>query len=155
MNKELVFKKEMRAFDINVDDIKPDEHIFGAIEEAIIKMRNECLIDRLEVVLNNNLIDIKDKITDNRTILGCRLSYADLSKDVSFIVRQDNEPTYEQLQQQCKKQKEVIDKAVNDIQEIIDAVNKNTIIAMKQFNFKLEIIQDELSGSNDILKEVE
>ena len=53
----------------------------------------------------------------------------------------------------CKKQKEVIDKAVNDIQEIIDAVNKNTIIAMKQFNFKLEIIQDELSGSNDILKE--
>ena len=112
MNKELVFKKEMRAFDINVDDIKPDEHIFGAIEEAIIKMRNECLIDRLEVVLNNNLIDIKDKITDNRTILGCRLSYADLSKDVSFIVRQDNEPTYEQLQQQCKKQKEVIDKAI-------------------------------------------
>lgn len=110
MNKELVFKKEMRAFDINVDDIKPDEHIFGAIEEAIIKMRNECLIDRLEVVLNNNLIDIKDKITDNRTILGCRFSYADLSKDVSFIVRQDNEPTYEQLQQQCKKQKEVIDK---------------------------------------------
>lgn len=100
MNKELVFKKEMRAFDINVDDIKPDEHIFGAIEEAIIKMRNECLIDRLEVVLNNNLIDIKDKITDNRTILGCRLSYADLSKDVSFIVRQDNEPTYEQLQQE-------------------------------------------------------
>lgn len=155
MNKELVFKKEMRAFDINVDNIKSDEHIFGAIEEAIIKMRNECLIDRLEVVLNNNLIDIKDKITDNRTILGCRLSYADLSKDVSFIVRQDNEPTYEQLQQQCKKQKEVIDKAVNDIQEIIDAVNKNTIIAMKQFNFKLEIIQDELSGSNDILKEVE
>lgn len=53
-----------------------------------------------------------------------------------------------------KKQKEVIDKAVNDIQEIIDKVNKNTIIAMKQFNFKLEIIQDELGGSNDILKEV-
>jgi hypothetical protein len=105
MNKELVFKKEMRAFDINVDDIKPDEHIFGAIEEAIIKMRNECLIDRLEVVLNNNLIDIKDKITDNRTILGCRFSYADLSKDVSFIVRQDNEPTYEQLQKENKQLK--------------------------------------------------
>lgn len=61
----------------------------------------------------------------------------------------------EDLEQQVEKQKEVIDKAVNDIQEIIDAVNKNTIIAMKQFNFKLEIIQDELSGSNDILKEVE
>lgn len=120
MNKELVFKKEMRAFDINVDDIKPDEHIFGAIEEAIIKMRNECLIDRLEVVLNNNLIDIKDKITVNRTILGCRISYADLSKDVSFIVRQDNEPTYEQLQQQNKKQKEVI----NNFLDIVDKSKK-------------------------------
>lgn len=116
MNKELIFKKEMKAFDINVDDIKPDEHIFGAIEEAIIKMRNECLIDRLEVVLNNNLIDIKDKITDNRTILGCRLSYADLSKDVSFIVRQDNEPTYEQLQKENKRQKEVI----NNFLDIVD-----------------------------------
>jgi hypothetical protein len=146
MNKELVFKKEMRAFDINVDDIKPDEHIFGAIEEAIIKMRNECLIDRLEVVLNNNLIDIKDKITDNRTILGCRLSYADLSKDVSFIVRQDNEPTYEQLQQQCKKQKGVIDKAINNSQYWIDyytRLNSDERIALR------------LQENIDILKEVE
>lgn len=121
MNKELVFKKEMRAFDINVDDIKPDEHIFGAIEEAIIKMRNECLIDRLEVVLNNNLIDIKDKITDNRTILGCRLSYADLSKDVSFIVRQDNEPTYEQLQKENKQLKD----NWNELKEYISKTKLN------------------------------
>lgn len=121
MNKELVFKKEMRAFDINVDDIKPDEHIFGAIEEAIIKMRNECLIDRLEVVLNNNLIDIKDKITDNRTILGCRLSYADLSKDVSFIVRQDNEPTYGQLQKENKQLKD----NWNELKEYISKTKLN------------------------------
>ena len=71
-------------------------------------------------------------------------------KDFNYISNK-----YQELQKENKKQKEVIDKAVNDIQEIIDAVNKNTIIAMKQFNFKLEIIQDELSGSNDILKEVE
>lgn len=121
MNKELVFKKEMRAFDINVDDIKPDEHIFGAIEEAIIKMRNECLIDRLEVVLNNNLIDIKDKITVNRTILGCRISYADLSKDVSFIVRQDNEPTYEQLQKENKQLKD----NWNELKEYISKTKLN------------------------------
>ena len=61
---------------------------------------------------------------------------------------------YECFKNDYQKYKEVLDKAVNDIQEIIDAVNKNTIIAMKQFNFKLEIIQDELSGSNDILNEV-
>lgn len=134
MNKELVFKKEMRAFDINVDDIKPDEHIFGAIEEAIIKMRNECLIDRLEVVLNNNLIDIKDKITVNRTILGCRISYADLSKDVSFIVRQDNEPTYEQLQKENKQLKiqisareEVCNRLENNWIKLKEYIRKNII----------------------------
>lgn len=147
MNKELVFKKEMRAFDINVDDIKPDEHIFGAIEEAIIKMRNECLIDGLEVVLNNNLIDIKDKITDNRTILGCRLSYADLSKDVSFIVRQDNEPTYEQLQQQCKKQKEAIDKAI----ELLGNYKHYSTPDEKQNSEN----EDLVNNAFDILKEVE
>lgn len=146
MNKELVFKKEMRAFDINVDDIKPDEHIFGAIEEAIIKMRNECLIDRLEVVLNNNLIDIKDKITDNRTILGCRFSYADLSKDVSFIVRQDNEPTYEQLQQQCKKQKGAIDKAI----ELLGNYKHYSTPDEKQNSEN----EDLVNNAFDILKEV-
>lgn len=147
MNKELIFKKEMKAFDINVDDIKPDEHIFGAIEEAIIKMRNECLIDRLEVVLNNNLIDIKDKITDNRTILGCRLSYADLSKDVSFIVRQDNEPTYEQLQQQNKKQKGAIDKAI----ELLGNYKHYSTPDEKQNSEN----EDLVNNAFDILKEVE
>lgn len=147
MNKELVFKKEMRAFDINVDDIKPDEHIFGAIEEAIIKMRNECLIDRLEVVLNNNLIDIKDKITANRTILGCRISYADLSKDVSFIVRQDNEPTYEQLQQQNKKQKGAIDKAI----ELLGNYKHYSTPDEKQNSEN----EDLVNNAFDILKEVE
>lgn len=54
-----------------------------------------------------------------------------------------------------KKQKEVIDKATKDIQKIIDSVNNNIIIGLKQFNFKLEVIQDELNGSNDILEDKE
>lgn len=148
MNKELVFKKEMRAFNINVDDIKPDEHIFGAIEEAIIKMRNECLIDRLEVVLNNNLIDVKDKITDNRTILGCRLSYADLSKDVSFIVRQDNEPTYEQLQQENKQLK---DELKEELEWSIGIVEHNRILSEK--NKEIHQLKDNWNYIKKMLKE--
>lgn len=148
MNKELVFKKEMRAFDINVDDIKPDEHIFGAIEEAIIKMRNECLIDRLEVVLNNNLIDIKDKITDNRTILGCRLSYADLSKDVSFIVRQDNEPTYEQLQKENKQLKDNWNKLREVIRKKQDYYRYVKDNRYRKFLSELLDKMQELEGSN-------
>lgn len=150
MNKELVFKKEMRAFDINVDDIKPDEHIFGAIEKAIIKMRNECLIDRLEVVLNNNLIDIKDKITDNRTILGCRLSYADLSKDVSFIVRQDNEPTYEQLQKENKQLKD----NWNELKEYISKTKLNEFEKSYGKRYGKTFTQAEIIACNMILNKM-
>lgn len=150
MNKELVFKKEMRAFDINVDDIKPDEHIFGAIEEAMIKMRNECLIDRLEVVLNNNLIDIKDKITVNRTILGCRLSYADLSKDVSFIVRQDNEPTYEQLQKENKQLKD----NWNELKEYISKTKLNEFEKSYGKRYGKTFTQAEIIACNMILNKM-
>ena len=60
----------------------------------------------------------------------------------------------ENLQEEYKKQKEVIDKVTNDLQQIIDNVKDRTIISLGQFIPKLEIIQDELNGSNDILKEV-
>lgn len=59
----------------------------------------------------------------------------------------------QRLKHQVKKQKEVIDKVTNDLQQIIDNVEDRTIISLGQFIPKLEIIQDELNGSNDILKE--
>lgn len=142
MDKELVFKEEMKAFNINVDDIKPDEHIFGAIEEAIIKMRNEYFVDRLEVVLNNNLIDIRDKMTNDRTILGCKLSYANLSKDISFIVRQDTKPTYNQLEQQIKKQKEIIDKAIMYLEKFIPIAEDTILMRERQRDYLLEILKE-------------
>ena len=61
---------------------------------------------------------------------------------------------FKNLEQQIKNQKEVIDKVTNDLQQIIDNVKDRTIISLGQFIPKLEIIQDELNGSNDILKEV-
>jgi len=54
-----------------------------------------------------------------------------------------------------KKQQEVIDKATNDLQQVMANVNNKTIISLGQFVPKLEIIQDELGGSNDILKEAQ
>ena len=100
--KEEIFKDEMKAFNIEVDDIEPNEHIFGAIEKTIHKMKNEYLVNRVEVVLNNNLIETRDKLTNYRTILGCRVSYDDLPKDVSFIVRPDDKPSYEKLEEENK-----------------------------------------------------
>lgn len=117
MDKDTNLKSELKGFDINIDDVKLNDDIFGALEEAIVKMRNEYLIKRLEVVLNDNLIEVKDKITNCRTLFGARVSYDNLPKDISFIVREDNKPTYEQLEQQCKKQGEVIDNIQNFIKE--------------------------------------
>ena len=154
MDKDKILKKELKGFNINIDDIEPNDNILGALEEAIVRMRNEYLINRLEVVLNDNLIEVKDKITNCRTLFGARISYDNLPKDISFVIREDNKPTYEQLEQQCRKQKEIINKETNDLQQIIDNVKDRTIISLGQFIPKLEIIQDELNGSNDILKEV-
>ncbi len=119
MDKDIILKKELKGFNINIDDIEPNDNILGALEEAIIRMRNEYLINRLEVVLNDNLIEVKDKITNYRTLFGARISYDNLSKDISFIVRKDNKPSYEQLEQQCKKQKETIDKAIEYIEKCL------------------------------------
>lgn len=115
MDKDIILKKELKGFNINIDDIEPNDNILGALEEAIVRMRNEYLINRLEVVLNDNLIEVKDKITNCRTLFGARISYDNLPKDISFVIREDNKPTYEQLEQQCRKQKEVIDKAIEYI----------------------------------------
>lgn len=74
---------------------------------------------------------------------------------IDYVGYQNLAKEYSKVQKQNTELKERINKATNEIQKIIDAVNSNTIIAMKQFNLRLEVIQDELNGSNDILKEVE
>ena len=113
MNKEVLLKSDLKMFNIDIDDIEFNPHFFEVLQEAITKMREETLLKNLEVVLNNNLIKAIYKPTNYRTILGCRVSYADLEESVSFIVRPDKKPSYECLEQQCKKQKETIDKAIN------------------------------------------
>ncbi len=64
MDKSTILKAKLKDFNINIDDVKPNDDIFGALEEAIYKKKNEDLINRLEVVLNDNLIEVKDKITN-------------------------------------------------------------------------------------------
>ena len=68
---------------------------------------------------------------------------------IEFILKNNKD-----LEQKVKKQKEVIDKATNDLQQLIDDTKNKTVLSLGQFIPKLEIIQDELNGSNDILKEV-
>lgn len=74
----------------------------------------------------------------------------DLSPDIYCLVHNK----IFNLEQQCKKQQKVINKASNDLQQIMNDINDKTIISFGQFVYKLEVIQDELGGANDILKEV-
>lgn len=101
-------KEELKQFDINIDDIKLNNNLFDNIHEAVEKMKLYTLSNRFEVVLNNNLIEAKDKYTGFRTILGCRISYDNLDKNISFVVREDNKPTYEELENIIKEVREYI-----------------------------------------------
>ena len=96
-------KEELKQFDIDIDSIKESNDLIGNIYEAIRKMQDYTLKDRFEVILNNNLIESKQKLTGFKTILGCRISYDNLDKNISFIVREDTEPSYEELARRINK----------------------------------------------------
>lgn len=95
--------EELKQFNINLEDIKENNNLFDNIQKAIDELRIHTLSDRFEVILNNNLLEIKEKMTNYRTILGCRITYDNLDKNVSFIVREDTQPSYEELQNRIDK----------------------------------------------------
>ena len=98
-------EEELKQFGIDINTIKESNDLVNNISEAIHQMSLVTMKDRFEVILNNNLIEFKEKSTNYRTIFGCRISYDNLPKDVSFIVREDMEPSYEQLQQELNQYK--------------------------------------------------
>lgn len=113
-------KEELKLHNIDIDKIEFNTDLLGKIQEAEYKMR-EYTSNRLEVILNNNLIEAKDKYTGYRTILGCRLSYDNLDKNISFIVREDTKPTYEELENR-------VNKALSKLESMFDNGNDGTIL---------------------------
>ena len=97
-----MMNNELKQFNIDLDTIPESNNLFEKISEAIEKMKLATLKDKFEVVLNNNLIESKEKLTNYRTILGCRISYDNLDKNISFIVREDIKPSYEHLEKKLE-----------------------------------------------------
>lgn len=139
-------KEELEQFNINLEDIKEDNNLFNNIQEAIDKLRMHTLADRFEVVLNNNLIETKEKLTNYRTILGCRISYDNLDKNVSFIVREDTKPSYEKLEEENIKYKQVLDKIKEYCNKQIEIAKEN-ITNSEQW---LKVEECHLSAKQDI-----
>ena len=110
-----MIKKELKGFNINIDDIEPNEITHGAMQELIEKIIIEENVKRFEIVLNKNILNIKDRLTGIHGYMGLKLSLEPLEKDISFIIRPTNELTYDELRQENKELKEIINKAVDKL----------------------------------------
>lgn len=106
---------KLRTFKIEVDDIENVDFEHGMIQEIAKAYADAMDLKRYELVLNKNIITIKDKITGINSYMGMKVSLEPLEKDISFIVRPSNQPTYEQLKQENARLKDKIDKAVEYI----------------------------------------
>lgn len=116
-----MIEKELKGFNINIDDIEPNEITHGAMQELIEKIIIEENVKRFEIVLNENILNIKDRLTGIHGYMDLKLSLEPLEKDISFIIRPTNELTYDELQQENKQLKEIIDM-------FLDKVDKNKML---------------------------
>lgn len=91
-------KDELKKFNINLDEVQESENLFQEISKAIAIMRDEYEIKNLEVVLNDNLVIVKDNLKKINTIFGVKVSYELLEENISFLVREYKpEPDYKQM----------------------------------------------------------
>ena len=135
-------KEELKNwFQIDLDTIEEDKELFANIQKAIEKLNDIEMANKYEIVLNNNLIEVKDKYTNFRTILGCRVSYDNLDKNISFIVRKDNKPTYEELEDKINKQKEVLNRLKVVYTSMQFSAPENIYIFIEQMGDLLEEIE--------------
>ena len=115
--------KKLRAFNIEIDDIETINFENGMLQQIARKCAEEYDLKRLELVLNGNIITAKDKFTGIHSYMAMRVSLEPLEKDISFIVRPTNEPTYEDLSKENKKYKEIVDKAIEWVKDWTHGAN--------------------------------
>lgn len=139
--------EKLRTFKIEVDDIENVDFEHGMIQEITKAYADAMDLRRYELVLNKNIITIKDKITGINSYMGMKVSLEPLEKDISFIVRPSNQPTYEELQQENARLKDKI----RDIEKILKSNHdvEHIYCALSQY---LNIFDYELD-LKDYLKE--
>lgn len=146
-----MIKEELKGFNINIDDIEPNDITYGAMHELIEKTIIEENVKRFEVILNKNILNIKDRITGIHSYMGLKLSLESLEKDISFIIRPTNELTYDELQQENKQ---LIDNW-NNLKE--DLIEVNLIGFEKSFEkrYGKTFTQAKINICNMILNKME
>ena len=110
-------KEKLRCFNIETDDIETINFENGMIEKIAEQYANEYDLKRFELVLNENIITVKDKFTGMYSYMGMKISLQPLEKDISFVVRPTNAPTYDDLQEQIKT-----------LEELCEYAEKNSVL---------------------------
>lgn len=90
-------KEKLKLFKIEIDDIQNINFENGMLQKIARQYADEYDLKRLELVLNENIITAKDKFTGIHSYMGMRVSLEPLEKDISFIVRPTDKPTYDDL----------------------------------------------------------
>ena len=119
----MIVNEKLRTFKIEVEDIENVDFEHGMIQEIAKAYADAMDLKRYELVLNKNIITIKDKITGVNSYMGMKVSLEPLEKDISFIVRSSNQPTYEELQQQNARLKDKNQKAFKIVDEKLTNLN--------------------------------
>lgn len=100
-------KETLKGFNINIDDIEPCDFEV-ATKELCKNLALELDKQRYEIVLNKNILDIKDTFTNFHSYMGLKLSFESFEKDISFIVRPSFELSYDELLKENKQLKSII-----------------------------------------------
>lgn len=117
-------EEKFKMFNIEVDDIENVDFENGMIQQIARKCADEYDLARLELVLNGNIITVKDKFTGIKSYMGMRVSLEPLEKNISFIVRPTNKPTYEDLLEENKQLKERLERIDNYLDKNYTAENQ-------------------------------
>ena len=154
-------KETLKGFNLNIDDIEPCD-----FEESIKDLcKNIALAldkQRYEIVLNKNIIDIKDTFTNFHSYMGLKVSFESFEKDIGFIVRPNFELSYDELQQENKQLKAQIE----EYQKALDETMSEKIDIQNNWNELKECLKDVMNGSEaddkefvetilDIIQEIE
>lgn len=137
-----MIKDVLKNFDISLDNIKTGGPADKVLREKIREIKTLEDTKRFEIVLNQNLIDIKDRFTCIHSYMGLKLSLEPFEKDVSFIIRPTNELTYEELKKENKQLKEKINKTIRMLEIQIEVIKEQP--SDNSANDNMEIKQREM-----------
>lgn len=134
--------EKLRTFKIEVDDIENVDFEHGMIQEIAKAYADAMDLKRYELVLNKNIITIKDKITGINSYMGMKVSLEPLEKDISFIVRPSNQPTYEELQQENARLKDKNDKAIEYLYKHSQYNDRDGVHYIKEDEYCVDYLLD-------------